>query len=86
MWHCNESIDKRTVEADSMTDPADVEKRFGLWEKFFTDIQNEVPMIPFFHEYRFTMRSNRLYCPDGIFVDPVNIPVHYDQVFIKEGQ
>ncbi len=85
-WYCNESIEKRAIAADSMTDPADAEKRMAAWRKIFTDIQDEAPWVPIFNEQRFTMRSDRLDGPDGIFVDPVHIPVHYDQVFVKEGQ
>ncbi len=85
-WYCNESIEKRAIAADSMTDPADAEKRMAAWRSIFTDIQDEAPWVPIFNEQRFTMRSDRLDGPDGIFVDPVHIPVHYDQVFIKEGQ
>ena len=85
-WYCNEDIDKRAVAADSMTDPADAEKREAAWRKIFTDIQDETPWVPIFNEQRFTMRSDRLDGPDGIFVDPVHIPVHYDTVYIKDGQ
>jgi ABC-type transport system substrate-binding protein len=85
-WYCNKDIDKRAIAADSMTDPADAEKREAAWRQIFTDIQDEAPWVPIFNEQRFTMRSDRLDGPDGIFVDPVHIPVHYDTVYIKDGQ
>jgi len=85
-WYCNESIDARAIAADSMTDPADVEKREAAWRSIFTDIQNDAPWVPIFNEQRFTIRSSRLTGPDGVFVDPVHIPVHYDFIATKDGQ
>ena len=85
-WYCNKSIDKRAIAADSMTDPADREKREAAWSSIFTDIQNEAPWVPVFNEQRFTIRSGRLTGPEGIFVDPVHIPVHYDYIATKDGK
>ncbi|WP_254055069.1 ABC transporter substrate-binding protein [Kiloniella sp. EL199] len=84
-WYCNPELDKMAIEADSMTDPADAAKREAAWKKIFTSIQDEAPWVPIFNEQRFTIRSERLDGPDGIFVDPVHIPVHYDTVFVKDG-
>ncbi|WP_020592443.1 ABC transporter substrate-binding protein [Kiloniella laminariae] len=85
-WYCNEEIDARAVKADAMTNPADAAEREAMWRKIFTDIQDEAPWVPIFNEQRFTIRSDRLDGPDGIFVDPVHIPVHYDTVYLKGGQ
>ena len=46
----------------------------------------DAPWAPVFNEQRFTMKSDRLGGPDAIFVDPVHIPVHYDEVYAKDGQ
>jgi peptide/nickel transport system substrate-binding protein len=85
-WYCNEELDARAVKADSMADPAQAEARIAEWKQIFTAIQDEAPWAPIFNEQRFTMRSDRLDGPDGIFVDPVHIPVHYDYVFAKDAQ
>ena len=45
----------------------------------------EAPWAPVFNEQRFTMLSTRLGGPDEIFVDPVHIPVHYDYVYVNDG-
>jgi len=84
-WYCNKAIDKRAIAADSMTDPKDVGKREAAWRKIFTDIQDDAPWVPVFNEQRFTIRSPRLAGPDGVFVDPVHIPVHYDFISVKDG-
>jgi len=85
-WYCNEELDARAVKADSMADPAQAEARIAEWKQIFTAIQDEAPWAPIFNEQRFTIRSDRLDGPDGIFVDPVHIPVHYDYVFAKDAQ
>ena len=85
-WYCNEDLDARAVKADSMADPSQAEARIAEWKKIFTEIQDEAPWVPVFNEQRFTIRSARLDGPDGIFVDPVHIPVHYDYVYAKDAQ
>lgn len=85
-WYCNEALEKRAVAADSMTDPAQSEARIEEWRKIFVEIQEDAPWAPIFNEQRFTIKSRRLDGPQGIFVDPVHIPVHYDYVQVKEGQ
>lgn len=85
-WYCNEDIDARAIAADSMTDPADQEKREAAWRSIFTSVQDDAPWVPIFNEQRFTIRSSKLTGPDGVFVDPVHIPVHYDFIAIQEGQ
>ncbi|MGD9511172.1 MAG: ABC transporter substrate-binding protein [Geminicoccaceae bacterium] len=85
-WYCNEDLEKQAVAADSMADPAKGEERLELWHDIFVAIMGDAPWAPVFNEQRFTMKSDRLGGPDAIFVDPVHIPVHYDEVFIKDGQ
>ena len=75
-WYCNEELDARAVKADSMADPSQAAARIEEWKKIFTAIQDEAPWVPVFNEQRFTIRSSRLDGPEGIFVDPVHIPVH----------
>ena len=85
-WYCNEELDERAKLADAMTDPADAEARIEEWKAIFTTIQEDAPWVPIFNEQRFTIRSDRLDGPEGIFVDPVHIPVHYDYVSAKDAQ
>ena len=85
-WYCNEELDARAQAADAMVEPSQADARIAEWRAIFTAIQDEAPWVPVFNEQRFTMRSSRLDGPAGVFVDPVHIPVHYDQVFIKDGQ
>ena len=85
-WYCNQGLDTKAVEADSMADPAKSEARLKLWHDIFVELMADAPWAPVFNEQRFTMKSDRLGGPDAIFVDPVHIPVHYDEVFIKDGQ
>ncbi len=85
-WYCNEELDALAAEADAMVDPAKAEERIDLWRRIFLRIMDDAPWAPVFHEQRFTMKSDRLGGPDAIFVDPVHIPVHYDEVYIEDGQ
>lgn len=85
-WYCNEELEQMAVEADSMADPAKAEERTALWNDIFVQIMEDAPWVPVFNEQRYTIRSDRLTGPEGIFVDPVHIPVHYDYVDVKEGE
>jgi peptide/nickel transport system substrate-binding protein len=85
-WYCNEELDALAAKADSMVRPEEQEARIDLWRRIFLKILDDAPWAPVFHEQRFTMKSDRLGGPDAIFVDPVHIPVHYDEVYIKDGQ
>jgi ABC-type transport system substrate-binding protein len=83
-WYCNEALDAKAAEADAMTDPARAEERLALWRDIFLAIMDDAPWAPVFNEQRFTMKAERLGGPDAIFVDPVHIPVHYDEVYAKD--
>lgn len=85
-WYCNKELDARATAADAMADPSQAEARIAEWKAIFSAIQDEAPWVPVFNEQRFTIRSSRLDGPAGIFVDPVHIPVHYDQVYIKDAK
>ena len=85
-WYCNEAVDAKAAQADAMADPAQAEARLALWREIYAEIMADAPWAPVFHEQRFTMRGDRLGGPDAIFVDPVHIPVHYDEVYAKDAQ
>ncbi|MEZ2126713.1 MULTISPECIES: ABC transporter substrate-binding protein [unclassified Sinorhizobium] len=85
-YYCNKDLDARAAAADSIVDPAKKAEREEAWRSIFTDIMKDAPWVPVFNEQRFTIRSERLGGPDAIFVDPVHIPIHYDQVYAKDVQ
>ena len=84
--YCNQAIEDRAAAADAMADPAQAEQRIAAWRKIFTDIMEEAPWAPVFNEQRFTMKSDRMVGPDAIFVDPVHIPVNYDEVAVSDAR
>jgi ABC-type transport system substrate-binding protein len=85
-WYCNEELDMLAAEADAMTDPAQAEERFKLWGEIYARVMEDAPWVPVFNEQRFTMRSKRMGGEDGLYVDPVHIPVHYDAASVKDGE
>ncbi|MBS3650523.1 ABC transporter substrate-binding protein [Pseudaminobacter sp. 19-2017] len=85
-WYCNEDLDKKAGEADSITDPAKAEERNKLWSEIYTKIMEDAPWAPVFNEQRFTMKSSRMGGADNLYVDPVHIPVNYDHVYVNDVQ
>ncbi|WP_370640231.1 ABC transporter substrate-binding protein [Aurantimonas sp. HBX-1] len=85
-WYCNEEMDKRAAEADSIVDPARQEERAEMWSKIYTDIMADAPWVPVFNEQRFTMKSPRMGGADNLYVDPVHIPINYDYVYVNDVQ
>lgn len=85
-WYCNEELDKKAVEADSIADPAKAEERYKLWGEIYTAIMADAPWVPVFNEQRYTIKSARMTGADALFVDPVNIPVNYDYVSVTDVQ
>jgi ABC-type transport system substrate-binding protein len=83
-WYCNKDLDKRADAADAMSSPAKSAERAALWKGIFTDIMKDAPWAPIFNEQRFSMRSKRLGGADALFVDPVRIPINYDNVYINK--
>jgi peptide/nickel transport system substrate-binding protein len=85
-WYINEDLDKEAMTADSISDPKKLNERLELWRSIFISVMDDAPWIPIFNELRFTMRASRLGGPDAIFVDPVHIPVNYENVYAKDAQ
>ena len=85
-WYCNEELDKKAAEADSITDPARAEERNQLWSEIYLQIMEDAPWAPVFNEQRFTMKSARMGGADNLYVDPVHIPVNYDHVYVTDVQ
>ncbi|MDV7104626.1 ABC transporter substrate-binding protein [Vibrio sp. TH_r3] len=85
-WYCNPELDEKATQADSMVNPDQQQERTALWESIYVDIMADAPWVPVFNEQRFTIRSERLGGEDSIFVDPVHVPVNYDNVWVKDVQ
>ena len=82
-WYSRDDLDRRASEADSIADPNRSGEREELWRGIFVDIMEDAPWVPVFNEQRFTMKSDRLGGADALYVDPVHIPVAYNEIFIK---
>jgi ABC-type transport system substrate-binding protein len=82
-WYCNEALDKRATEADSMSDPAKVAERQAAWGKIFTDIMADAPWVPVINERRVVAKSTRMGGPDNIYIDPTRV-INYDAIFVKQ--
>ncbi|WP_309085000.1 ABC transporter substrate-binding protein [Chelativorans sp.] len=85
-WYCNKELDAAAAEADSIVDPARAEERIAKWSDIYLKVMEDAPWAPIFNEERFTIRSERIGGDDKLFVDPVHIPVHYDEVYAKDVQ
>jgi len=85
-WYCNEELDSQAAAADAIVDPAKKAEREEMWRNIYLKIMEDAPWAPIFNEERFSMRSARIGGADELFVDPVHIPVHYDQVYAKDVQ
>ncbi|WP_343712729.1 ABC transporter substrate-binding protein [Inquilinus sp.] len=85
-WYCNADLDKRAAEADAIADPAKTAEREAKWRDIFLDVMKDAPWAPVFNEQRYTIRSERMGGDDALFVDPVHIPVNYDNVYAKDAQ
>ena len=85
-WYCNEDLDARAAEADSITDPARQGEREAMWRQIYLDVMEDAPWAPVFHEQRFTLHSDAVAGADRLFVDPVHIPVNYDYIHSSEAE
>ena len=85
-WYCNEDLDKKAAEADSIVDPAKAEERNKMWSDIYVKIMEDAPWAPVFNEQRFTMKSPRMGGADNLYVDPVHIPINYDHVYVNDVQ
>ena len=85
-WYCNEDLDEKAAEADSITDPARLDERLKAWSDIYMAIMEDAPWVPVFNEQRYTMKSPRMGGADALYVDPVSIPVNYDYVYVTDAQ
>lgn len=82
--YCNEDLDKKAAEADSIVDPAKAEERLKAWSDIYMAVMEDAPWVPVFNEQRYTMKSPRMGGADNLYVDPVSIPINYDYVYVTE--
>ena len=80
-WYCNEELENKAIKADSMTASAQKDERLELWRSIFIDIMGDAAWAPIFNEQRFTMHSKKVGGKDAFFVDPVHIPINYENVY-----
>jgi ABC-type transport system substrate-binding protein len=79
-WYCNQTVEKMVEEADALVQSSQASAREAKFREAYRMIMNDAPWIPIFHEKRYTMRSARMSGQVALFVDPIHIPVHYDEV------
>jgi peptide/nickel transport system substrate-binding protein/oligopeptide transport system substrate-binding protein len=85
-WYCNKDLDARADKANAMTDPAKAADRATEWGKIFIDVMKDAPWAPVFNEKAIVIHSKRVAGPNGIFADPIHIPVNYDEVYAVDAQ
>ena len=79
-WYCNKDVEQMVTDADAMVQPGQAAARAEKFREIYRKIMSDAPWVPVFNERRYTMHSGRLGGARGIFVDPIHIPVHYDEV------
>ena len=84
--YCNESLDQRANQADTMVTAEQAGARAEAWKGIFNDVLKDAPWAPIFNEKRFTFHSQRLGGDPALFTDPIHIPVNYDYIFAKDKQ
>jgi ABC-type transport system substrate-binding protein len=82
-WYCNERAERLAKAADALVRPEQAKTRAERYQAMYRLVMADAPWIPIFNERRYTMRSARLSGSVAIFVDPIHIPVHYDEVGVK---
>jgi oligopeptide transport system substrate-binding protein len=85
-WYCNKDLDARADKANAMTDPAKADDRSAEWGKIFVEVMKDAPWAPVLNEKAVTIHSARVEGPNGIFADPIHIPVNYDEVYATDAQ
>jgi len=83
-WYCNEDLDAMASEADAMVQPDQQAAREEMWHEIYAQVMADAPWVPVFNETRYTMHSARLSGPEGVFIDPIHIPVNYENVYVQD--
>ena len=82
--YCREDLEERAARADTMAREEQAAERNEEWRQIFLAIMEDAPWIPVFHELQVSMHSTRVTGPEGIFTDPMHIPVHYEYIRMAE--
>lgn len=81
---CDDGLDAKATEADSMAGADQAGARMKLWSDVYMGVMDQAPWVPVFNEQRYTMKSPRMGGADALYVDPVSIPVNYDYVYVTD--
>jgi ABC-type transport system substrate-binding protein len=84
--YCNEALDARGAEADSMVDPALAAERVEKWRGIYIDVMKDLPWVPIFNDKGVLIHSSRIGGENAYFVSPVHIPIWYDYLYAKDAQ
>jgi oligopeptide transport system substrate-binding protein len=84
--YCNEGLDQRANEADTMVTAEQQAARAEKWRGIFLDVMKDAPWAPIFNEKRYTYHSARLGGDKALFTDPIHIPVNYDYIYATDAQ
>ncbi len=84
--YCNEALDTRAQQADTMVTGEQQSDRAKAWTAIYQDLMKDAPWVPIFNEQRFTYHAARLGGDAALFTDPIHIPVNYDYIFAKDAQ
>ncbi len=84
--YCNEALDQRANQADTMVAAEQAAARTEAWKGIYNDLMKDAPWVPVFNEKRFTYHSARLGGDASLFTDPIHIPVNYDFIYNKDNQ
>ena len=84
--YCNKQLDAEGKKADAIVDPAKQDERNKMWGDIYAQVVKDAPWVPIFHEKHYTIRSDRMGGPDKYYADPINIPVNYKHIWVKNVQ
>lgn len=81
-WYCNEALDAKAKAADAMAQADQKDARIEQYrELFVTIMQDDAPWVPIFHEERVTAHSPKMAGDEAVWLDPVRVPINYEQVY-----
>jgi ABC-type transport system substrate-binding protein len=84
-WYCNESLDQMAKQADAMVRNDQKEARVAQYRELFIKVMDDAPWVPVFNEERVTAHSERMAGDPKLWIDPVRVPINYEQVYAKPG-
>ena len=86
-WYCNKDLDARADAANAMTDPAKAADRAAEWGKIYVDVMKDAPWAPIFNEKGYVIHSKRVLGENGVFTDPIHVPLtNYERIFVTDAK